>query len=571
MHPAYEPPLSSALEARQKRWQAVPPGLHAAFGSKDVRYAREDVPRTDGRTTWSAAAWRGERVSTQLVLWTVAGATQVRFVATPLRSAKGDEIAASQVRPQFVRCVLSDHVAPAGAAASPGASGPVADVLDTAARLDLPPCTARPVWLAIDVPRQAAPGKHQGQLVVAADNAPPLMLSIQLEVLPVELPPPGQWAFRLDIWQDPWSVAQYHGVAVWSEVHWKILEPHLRLLAEAGQKFVTTYCVPEAWGESTYINNGTMVEWIRCADGSFRFDFARFDQYVEFAARCGISDAVTCYSMLPWGHRVRYLDEPTGNYVWPRWAPGTPEYRTVWTAFLKDFAAHLKQKGWFEKTYIGINESPAPDARQAIDLLHAVAPGLKVTWAGNYHAQLKDDIDDWCFIITPPVDRAIIAERVKKGRPTTFYVCCGPDRPNTFTFSPPAEAAWLGWYAAAQGYSGFLRWAYDSWVENPLYDTRYVRWPAGDCFLVYPGPRSSIRFERLREGIVDYEKIRVLRRQLDQRQDARAAQALERLDQALARFTYAAAQKTPAAQAVNDAQKVLAELSREAASEAAGK
>ena len=36
-------------------------------------------------------------------------------------------------------------------------------------------------------------------------------------------------------------------------------------------------------------------------------------------------------------------------------------------------------------------------------------------------------------------------------------------------------------------------------------------WPAGDCFLVYPGGNSCIRFEKLREGIVDFEKIRIIR------------------------------------------------------------
>ncbi|HEX9511647.1 MAG TPA: DUF4091 domain-containing protein, partial [Puia sp.] len=36
-------------------------------------------------------------------------------------------------------------------------------------------------------------------------------------------------------------------------------------------------------------------------------------------------------------------------------------------------------------------------------------------------------------------------------------------------------------------------------------------WPAGDCYLVYPGANSCIRYEKLREGIVDYEKIRILK------------------------------------------------------------
>ncbi|NUQ64278.1 MAG: DUF4091 domain-containing protein [Pirellulales bacterium] len=559
------PELSELLAARDKAWKMVPPGLHGAFASKDNRYARETVPAKDGQATWSAAAWRGERVATQLVLWTSSGAQNVRLGAGRLGTATGQEIPAGCVRPQFVRYVLSDHVAGDGTPGSPGSCGPVADVLDTRERLSLPAGTARPVWLTIDVPADSAPGRYTGHVLAAADTGPPLRFPIELEVLPLVLPQPDKWAFRLDIWQDPWSVAQYHGVAPWSEAHWKILEPHLRLLADTGQKFITTYCIAEAWGESTYINNGTMIQWTRKSDGRFVFDYTRFDQYVELARKCGITDAITCYTMLPWGHRHCYLDESTGNCVWPVWKPDSPEYKAAWTVFLKDFAAHLQQRGWFDRTYIGINESPWEDGRHSIDLLKAAAPGLKVTWAGRYHEQLKDDIDDWCFFITPQVDEAIIAGRVKEGRPTTFYVCCGPSQPNTFTYSPPAEAAWLGWHAAARGYSGFLRWAYDSWVENPLYDTRYVRWPAGDCFMIYPGPRSSIRFERMREGIADYEKVRIVRRVLGDRGDGKSTGSLKRLDEMLARFTYDAAQTTPAAEVVRDAQRLLVDLSRQAA------
>ena len=57
----------------------------------------------------------------------------------------------------------------------------------------------------------------------------------------------------------------------------------------------------------------------------------------------------------------------------------------------------------------------------------------------------------------------------------------------------------------------FLRWAYNSWVEDPIRDSRFRTWAAGDTYLVYPEGRSSIRFERLVEGIQDWEKIRLLK------------------------------------------------------------
>lgn len=76
-------------------------------------------------------------------------------------------------------------------------------------------------------------------------------------------------------------------------------------------------------------------------------------------------------------------------------------------------------------------------------------------------------------------------------------------------------------------------------MENPLVSTDFVTWPSGDCFLVYPGDRSSVRFERLRDGIESFEKIRLLREHAARSGDAKLAAALRELDSALAEFTWA--------------------------------
>lgn len=58
-----------------------------------------------------------------------------------------------------------------------------------------------------------------------------------------------------------------------------------------------------------------------------------------------------------------------------------------------------------------------------------------------------------------------------------------------------------------------MRWAYNSWIDkNQLVESRSYRFHAGDSFLVYPGG-SSIRMERLVEGIQDFEKIQILRKE----------------------------------------------------------
>ena len=552
--------LSPQRLAELNAWEEVPAGLHGAFGSKDVRYGRSVLPELEPRPEWSGTAWRGERINAQIVLWTAKGARQVRLNSSPLKSEQGDEIPAACVRSRFVRYVISDH----NTSGEP-ATCIVPDILDTIDRLDLNPHSVRPVWLTIDVPSDTKPGTYRGALTVAASEGQSISLPLQLEVLPAVVPPPSQWAFRFDLWQNPWAVAHAHRVEPFSEAHLAILEPHLKLLAQAGQTFITTYITHDAWGETIYHNEGTMVEWIRGRDGAWRFDYTNFDKYVELALHCGITDAITCYTPVSWQNRYRYVDEATGEYVHVQWSPSSNEFESFWLVFLNDLEAHLKQRGWFERTYLGVNENPMPDTKAAIAMINKANPKWKITYAGHWRMELSEALDDYCIIIDHGPSREAIVGRRQSGQTTTFYVCCGPARPNSFTFSPPAESTWMGWHTAAKGYDGFLRWAYDSWTADPLHDTRHVNWPAGDCWLVYPGPRSSIRFERLREGIVDHEKIRILRELLELREDATAKQSLARLDAMLDRFTYAAAQQQPAAEVVRSAQELLTELTREAA------
>lgn len=105
--------------------------------------------------------------------------------------------------------------------------------------------------------------------------------------------------------------------------------------------------------------------------------------------------------------------------------------------------------------------------------------------------------------------------------------------PNTFTFSDAAEATYISWYAAAADFDGFLRWAFNSWVENPLTDSRFRTWPAGDTYLIYPDARSSIRYERTVEGVQDFEKIQILRKDLAAKNEI---VKLEELNQVIAKF-----------------------------------
>ena len=230
---------------------------------------------------------------------------------------------------------------------------------------------------------------------------------------------------------------------------------------------------------------------------------------------CGIKEQIDCYTIVPWHLMFEYFDEAENFSYQVKLNPGTPEYEAFLLPFLKDFARHLKAKGWFDKTCIAMDERPKNLLEPAYDVLFKADKGYRVEGAVNYFGpEVAERMYDISFIHDEPVlTPEQLSSHLSKGNRITFYTCCGPERPNTFTFSNPAESAYLGWHAAAIGYSGYLRWAYNSWVNNQLTDSRFRTWPAGDCFFVYPGG-TSIRMERLIEGIQDYEKIRILRESL---------------------------------------------------------
>jgi hypothetical protein len=113
----------------------------------------------------------------------------------------------------------------------------------------------------------------------------------------------------------------------------------------------------------------------------------------------------------------------------------------------------------------------------------------------------------------------------------------------------------------AAGFDGFLRWSYCSWVEDPLRDSRFRTWPAGDTYIVYPEARSSIRFERLIEGIQDAEKIRILRETFAKAGTDEAKEKLELLNRTVAQFNLMSKPENTEA-LINHGKQILDELSR---------
>ncbi len=497
------------------RWAKEKGGLKVAFGSTDELYLRTELPRLKAATqTWEETGWRGERLNAQILVWASDSLNQVRFKVNDLVNARGGILSKKNIQLNMVRYVLSNY--PYGArnvtcdVAPSDTAYLMPDRFEKFERFDLPGRTIRPVWLSVEIPAGTEPGNYKGTLEVNAENQKAI-LQLNINVQKQVLPKPHDWKYRLDLWQNPWVVAWYYNLEPWSEEHKKLLKKHLELYANTGGKYITTYTVHSPWSDNSYMLEGTMIDWTKRKDGTWKFDYNIFDQYVQLAMEAGIDEAITIYTPVPWGHRFRYMDEATGNYIYEEWSPDSGKFKTFWNVFLTDLKTHLEKKGWFEKTYLGINENPLNYTIAAAKVIKEHSKKWKITYAGDWHPELTELLDDYSPVISSEPNLQQLSQRASKGFTTTYYVCCTPPKPNNFVFSPPIESRYISWYTAAYGYDGFLRWAYDAWPADPVRDARHTLWPAGDCFMVYPGANSSIRFEKLREGIIDFEKIRIIR------------------------------------------------------------
>ena len=151
-------------------------------------------------------------------------------------------------------------------------------------------------------------------------------------------------------------VSRYEGVKNWSTAHFEALRPYMKMLARAGQKVATAILFYEPWGEQSNDKFEPMVETTLREDSTWAFDYTIFDQWITFLDSCGIKKQINCFSMVPWDMTFRYVDAKTGQYAYLKTTTRSADYQRLWTAFLKDFAAHLRQKGWFEKTCIAMDE-----------------------------------------------------------------------------------------------------------------------------------------------------------------------------------------------------------------------
>lgn len=358
------------------------------------------------------------------------------------------------------------------------------------------------------------------QVVIAPDAKPGVyaMGDVELRVVDRVLPPPRQWKYFLGgMWHHPWAIARLTKTEPWSEAHLAECRKFLKMSAAIGSRVVMATLSDLPWNHQCYDANLTMVRHVKhLGTGEWTFDYSVFDKWVALSLETGNGPMISCYSLVPWGYEVYWEDE-TGHPNRVVAKPGTKEFADYWGPFLHDFEKHLRAKGWLEQAALAFDERSPEDVKAIHEFLKKEGLGLRLAAScnagGGQFADVKVAVHTQ--ILNKSVDDAFCAaarRRYEEGRGATVcYTCCYPRCPNTFVWSDPDDAFWLGVMPIAKGMQGYSRWTFDSWPKDPMKDASYSFWDAGDTYFAYPDGSPSIRYLMLQNGVQNGEKWRILR------------------------------------------------------------
>ena len=154
-----------------------------------------------------------------------------------------------------------------------------------------------------------------------------------------------------------------------------------------------------------------------------------------------------------------------------------------------------------------------------VDRVHAVAPSVRCLEA--VEAEYLGKLD----VYVPKLSHLSLwyprFEQVRReGAELWFYVCCHPlgRYPNRFLDQSLLKARVLFWIHYLYDLDGYLHWGLNYYAGDPYTQEGISKdLPLGDRAIVYPGKDSllgSLRFSAQRDGIQDFEYLRVLQERL---------------------------------------------------------
>ena len=409
--------------------------------------------------------------------------------------------------------------------------------------IGLPAFATQPVWISVPISLDAKPGVYEGQVTFigsAGGKAISLSRPFQIQVYPVTIEKTSLWVTN---WYTlaPNVLAHLNGgepVETYSDAYWKYARLLARTMADYKQNMA--------------IINPLQLTQYNMKKGQYEFDFSRFDQTVQLFIEEGV------IGRIEGGHIGGRATNWTSPFVvgvpvvkkdtsyFERLPISDERAAGFYTQFIPALVSHLKDKGWYGIYTQHIADEPIDENFESYieisEFVKNLAPDIKIIEA-THSKNLNNLVDVWVPQLNFFADYYdFYMERAAAGDEAWFYTCLAPQEEyaNRFIELPLIKTRILHWINFRYNSPGYLHWGFNFWRgDDPYGETTGIITesgnvlPGGDAWICYPARDkilSSIRLEAMRDGIYDYELLKMAAAKDPEKVKEMARQVVYRFD-----------------------------------------
>jgi len=452
-------------------------------------------------------AARNEFEAVQVILRSHASLRAVSAIVTDLTDAWGNRIAKEYIslfREHYIRVSLSNPKSPFSPGwwpdalipfRNPDTHLPLAGGRFPAGTFDLEPEYNQPLWVEVYVPTDTLAGIYNGIINITMKGRPVVSIPLTLQVWDFSLPHTSSIRSYFGGFE---RVAEFHQVSPGTPEYRRLVSRYDDSLIEhrlmPGLPILTAPSVAPDGTVEFQKNNSVMQHYMDRIDiNSWR---------------------------IPIGPRNPFPD-----------TLGKDRERTI--RYLRSLYTYMEGHGWGDRTYIyPVDEPHTPEdyrqVREFAALAHEANRNIKLLLTDTpiperpASKELFGTVKIWVFLFAS-FDEAAVTKRLAAGDEVWSYTALVqghkpvPHWQLDFPLLNYRVPLWINW---RYGLTGLLYWTTtywrettDPWVDPLSYRHQYN----GEGILFYPGtavgydgPVPSIRLKAIRDGMEDYEYLRLL-------------------------------------------------------------
>lgn len=415
--------------------------------------------------------------------------------------------------------------------------------------------TARSLWVELNVPEDIETGIYDINIKLRKMDMAGMELEgsyvfnkkLTVEIIDEQIVPQSLIYTR---WLYVDCIADYHGVDIYSEEHWRLIEKYITQAVECGINMILvpihTPPLDTAIGHSRPC---VQLVDIKKSGDNYTFSFDKFHRFVEICKRCGVEYYEIAHMFSQWGAKcapnIMVEEDGKTDYLFG-WhiAADSDLYVNFLKQYIGAISKALVDEGIDQKTYFHISDEPVLENmetyKRASELIRPLIGNSK-----TFDALSSYEFYEKGLVECPVTVIDHIHEFLDKNIENQWvYYCCGPQSVfvNSTMAMPSSRVRMLGFLMYKYDIKGFLHWGFNFYngrvskyrLDPYVTTSAYGAFPSGDPFVVYPskdGAYSSIRAKVICEAIEDMKICQTLEKHIGRQAvteliDSRAGESL---------------------------------------------